>query len=49
MIGSCKLNGADPVAFMKHLVERGLEEPGYALLPSDFAAELAGEGEPPQG
>ncbi|TVQ87695.1 MAG: hypothetical protein EA397_17870 [Deltaproteobacteria bacterium] len=101
VIGSCKLNGADPVAFMKHLVERGLAEPTSALLPSEsrprspangshhrvevegsrsmtgdertgigwpgdcgtmyargarlrapaerIAAELAGEGEPPQG
>ena len=49
VVGSCKLSGVDPVAYMKALVERGLKEPGYALLPSDFAAELAREGEPPQG
>ena len=48
VIGSCKLNGVDPVAYMKTLVERGLKQPGYALLPSDFAAERASEGQPPQ-
>jgi transposase len=48
VIGSCKLSGVDPVAYMRALVERGLKEPGYALLPSDFAAERAREGEPPQ-
>lgn len=49
VIGSCGLVGVDPVEFMKILVARGRRPPGYALLPRDYAAELASEGQPPQG
>lgn len=48
VVQSCQLSGVDPVEYMKILVERGRAEPGYALLPRDFAAELAREGQPPE-
>ncbi|MFO7571422.1 MAG: IS66 family transposase [Gaiellaceae bacterium] len=48
-IQSCQLVGVDPVAYMTVLVRRGMKEPGYALLPREFAAELAREGQPPEG
>ena len=44
LLGSCRLVGVSPVRYLQALVERGLQTKGYALLPHEFAAELAAQG-----
>jgi hypothetical protein len=44
LLGSCRLVGVSPVRYLRTLVERGLQTKGYALLPHEFAAELAAQG-----
>jgi transposase len=41
LIGSCRLVKVSPLDYLTTLVQRGLANPGYVLLPHQFAQELA--------
>ena len=40
LVGSCRLVNVSPLDYLTTLVERGLADKTYALLPHEFAEEL---------